>query len=128
MCCERSLYSCFLDRDTCQYPLARSRVENHCLPASISKGVINSWQRVGILHSDVVEAAIVNTKPGTPSFFVTRMTGDDQGLSLGSICPPVSTSVTHSSSFFIFCGDIRRGVHHMGALSPVSISCSTASV
>ena len=37
-------------------------------------------------------------------------------------------STKHSPSIFIFWGDIRRGVQHIGELSPVSISCFTASV
>ena len=66
--------------------------------------------------------------PVPPSFFVTKTTGDDHGLSLGSIWPPVNISVTHSSSFFIFWGDMRHGAQRMGGRSPVLMSCSTVSV
>ena len=94
----------------------------------VGQSIVNSGQGIGVLDSRIIEPSIVDTEPGAPSFFVISTIGEDHGLSLGSIWPPVSISATHSSSFFIFWGDIRRGAQLIGDPSPVLISCSTTSV
>ena len=116
------------DRDTCQYPLARSRVENHRLPANIS--MVSSIRGRGYASFTVAK---FNRRQFTqnrvpPSFLVTNTTGADHGLSLGSICPRDNISSIQLSSCLIFCGDIRLRAHRMGGVSPVSMVCSTASV
>ena len=51
------------DKDTCQYPLARSRVENHRLPANISK--VSSIRGRGYASLTEVQPAVVHTEPSS---------------------------------------------------------------
>ena len=56
------------DRDTCQYPLARSRVENHCLPAKYIQCIIYSRHRVRVLDRRQIQPAVIHTEPGSAIF------------------------------------------------------------
>ena len=111
-------------------PVTASQVQGGkpLLPGQHIQGVVYPGKWVGIFRGRIIQLAIVNAEPGTAIFLLTKTTGDDHGLSLASIWPPVSISATHSSSFFIFWGDMRRGAQRMGGRSPLLMSCSTASV
>ena len=63
-----------------------------------------------------------------PSFLVTKTVGADHALTLCSICPSSNILSTNSCWIFIFFGDNFLGLHLIGLVEPVSMSCMTASV
>ena len=69
MCRKRRFHPGLLGQG--HLPISASQVQGRepLFTGQHIQGIINSWQRVGILHSNIVEAAVVNTKPGTPILF-----------------------------------------------------------
>ena len=77
----------FLLKGTCQYPLARSRVQNHSEPARVSKHSVMFGS--GYLSFRVASLTLRRSIQNhtLPSFFDTKSIGEHHGLEHGSITP-----------------------------------------
>ena len=65
MCRKRCFYSCLLGQGHLAIFASQVQGREPLFTGQHIQGIINSWQRLGVLHSNIVEAALVDTKPGT---------------------------------------------------------------
>ena len=113
------------DMAACQYALARSIVENHCWFPNNRKESSILGNGYASLTVNEFNRRYSTQKRVEPSFFVTSTTGEAQGLSLGSICPPDYISLTQSCSLLRPAGASRRCPQRIGLALLISISCWT---
>ena len=78
------------DISTCQYPLAKSKVENHLDPDKVS----NVSSILGKGYESLIVLALIFQQSTQnlvdPSFFLTKTMGEAQGLEEGSMTPRLS--------------------------------------
>ena len=69
MCRKRHFHPGFLGQGHLSISASQVQSREPLFTGQHIQGIINPWQGIGILNSNIVEAAVVNTKPGTPILF-----------------------------------------------------------
>ena len=118
----------FFNIFTCQYPLLRSRVENHFDPDKLSKQ--SSIRGKGNASFVVTVFNFLKSTPNLeePSFFFTSTIGEAHGLSDGSMTRRSVISAIWPDSFSRWCTGNLRACWRIGGEFPVLIWCWTMSV